>query len=254
MFRWLTAPEGNGQFFFTADNGGFWNSGHMSLCVGFVQPCPNPLNPPTQVTAQIVLLGGDAHVKLAWVAPSAGIYEIWSTTQTNNDGNPNAGSDPDWNLEDRVVAGSSGSQTWADPNLITAFYKNYVIVQTCRPVNDECETAMQITSGVTNFANSGADTDGPASSCPNFTNDVWFKYVALCTGTATVSTCSGTTINTMLAVYDGSCAGAEIVCNDNFCGNRSQVSFAATAGSTYIIRVGGFNGVQGNGKLTISCL
>ena len=42
-------------------------------------------------------------------------------------------------------------------------------------------------------------------------------------------------------------------CNDDYCGYESQVSFAAVAATTYLIRIGGYLGDTGEGTLTITC-
>jgi hypothetical protein len=43
-----------------------------------------------------------------------------------------------------------------------------------------------------------------------------------------------------------SCGGANLACNDDFCGLQSQTTFAATNGVTYYIAVGGFASQTGN--------
>ena len=135
---------------------------------------------------------------------------------------------------------------------------------TCSPValNDDCEDAFPVSDGVTPFDNIGATTDGPDE--PGICNllgdtqvrsDVWFEYVATCTGEVTVSLC-GSSFDTKLAVYAGAaCPTMEsaIACSEDFCGRQSQVTFTGTLGNTYLIRIGGFGGEQGTGLLDISC-
>jgi len=62
----------------------------------------------------------------------------------------------------------------------------------------------------------------------------------------------------MLAVYDGCecypASGDLIECNDDAgAGYQSAITFAATAGSQYLIEVGGYASEKGAGLLTISC-
>lgn len=67
----------------------------------------------------------------------------------------------------------------------------------------------------------------------------YFKFIAPMPGTYTVGTC-GSTADTRLAVLNGCTANASVIaCDDNACGVASRVSFAATAGGTYYIAVGG---------------
>jgi hypothetical protein len=71
------------------------------------------------------------------------------------------------------------------------------------------------------------------------------------TGNLTVSLVNpGSSYDTALSVRAGSCGGDEVACNDDFRGLQSQVTFAATAGTTYYIIVEGFNGSTGEFELT----
>ena len=54
-------------------------------------------------------------------------------------------------------------------------------------------------------------------------------------------------------MLEGSCSGREIVSNDDFCGQQSEVSFDAEEGEEFKIRVLGFNGAFGDFNLRISC-
>ncbi len=130
------------------------------------------------------------------------------------------------------------------------------------PVNDACASASTASgAGSTAFTTVGATTDGPdepgACTTGGYThigNDIWYKFVASCTGTATVSLC-GATFNTKMAVY-GPCptgSGQYLACNDDFCGTSSQVSFAVTQSTVYRVRIGGFNGATGTGTMVVSC-
>lgn len=133
------------------------------------------------------------------------------------------------------------------------------------PANDLCANATPVTEGAYAFDTTGAATDGPDEpalctefSYSNIGSDVWFLYTASCDGTAVASLC-GSAYDTKIAVYSGAvCPNAQsaLACNDDFCGNpvrQSEVSFAASAGGQYLIRVGGYNAAVGAGTLTISC-
>ncbi len=127
--------------------------------------------------------------------------------------------------------------------------------------NDECVNAIEVTEGVNPgaphgqsdffFTNVGATSSffpSGGASCfpPAFTTDVWFKYVAPGNGPVVVSTCNmsgfsqGTLNNTKVEVRVGACPyPAYVDCNDDFCGLLAQLTFTATFGTTYYIRVGG---------------
>jgi hypothetical protein len=119
--------------------------------------------------------------------------------------------------------------------------------------SDDCASAQPI-SGLGQFAfdNVGATTDGPAA-CQSM-SDVWFLWTAPDTGQFIFTTCDHTNIDTYIAIYDGpSCPpGTELGCNDDACGRQSTINFDAFAGSTYLLRVGGFNTWQGSGTFEMS--
>ncbi len=130
------------------------------------------------------------------------------------------------------------------------------------PPNNNCANAIAI-GEVLNlpFTNVGATTDGPdePAACSFFgythiESDIWYCYTASCDGAATVSLC-GSSYDTKIAVYDGcGCpvSSPPIACNEDFCDFQSEATFVATAGNTYLIRIGGYQGDQGAGFLTVS--
>jgi len=106
-------------------------------------------------------------------------------------------------------------------------------------------------------------------------NDLYYTFTATVTGEVLVSTCSGGTGDTRLAIYTGtSNAAADVIaCNDDrisgyvtptasnpnvynpACTNfAAELTFAATAGSTYTVRIGTFNaaGLVNGGELTLN--
>ena len=127
---------------------------------------------------------------------------------------------------------------------------------------DDCTNAVSVAEGTFAFDNTGATTDGPdeplACSFSGYTqldSDIWFRYTTTCSGTATVSLC-GSTFDTKLAVYDGaSCptVASAIRCDDDACSLSSEVSFSASACSSYLVRIGGYQGAQGAGTMSITC-
>ncbi len=129
-------------------------------------------------------------------------------------------------------------------------------------LNDACDDAVIVLAGVHDFSNVTSTTDGPneLASCnfngdSNVQSDVWFRYFAQCTGEATVSLC-GSGYDTKIAIYGADCpagSGEVIACNNDFCGQQSEVTFDAVASTFYRIRIGGHFGSQGNGTMTITC-
>jgi hypothetical protein len=131
------------------------------------------------------------------------------------------------------------------------------------PPNNACANATPIAAyGATSFSNAGATNDGPAPTTCGTGNqigaDVWFSYTACVGGSHTVNTCSGGSYDSVLVVYTGACGAlTEVGCNDDTagCGANalsSSVTWNATAGTTYRIRVGGYQGATGSGTLTLT--
>src|SRR4051794_13084368 len=86
------------------------------------------------------------------------------------------------------------------------------------------------------------------------TGSVWWKWTAPQSGTIRVDTL-GSDFDTVLGVYTGGSVSAltTVASNDNAIGTyASEVSFAATAGTTYAIAVAGFNYWTGNIRLSIN--
>jgi DNA-binding beta-propeller fold protein YncE len=141
------------------------------------------------------------------------------------------------------------------------------------PPNDDCEDATALSGeGTFAFDNTFATTDGPAiSGCGSAApapveKDLWYCWTAPCSGPVRVSTCGGTSVDTKLAVYSGCVcpgtpgAGALLACSDDAagCGPSglgSLVTFTATVGSSYLLRLGSSPGAAGGaGFFGILCL
>jgi hypothetical protein len=137
------------------------------------------------------------------------------------------------------------------------------------PSNDRCSASLPLTGvGQFGFDNSFATTDGAAhaaclsSNQTQIEHDVWYCWTSPCTATVFVRTCGMTEVDTRLAVYRGcSCPATSdnlLVCNDDLCGLpngfQSMAMFPATAGQSYLIRLGTFPGtLGGTGAFEITC-
>ncbi|TNE49822.1 MAG: hypothetical protein EP344_17755 [Bacteroidetes bacterium] len=139
-----------------------------------------------------------------------------------------------------------------------------------QPVNDNCTNPIPITD-VTNycsnanaFTNVGATPSGygPANCFGMAGNDVWFSFVPQFTDVtvivrgATVQGPGGTLKDPQVAIYYGSCGG---VLNEVQCGSSTSNSNIVEAsesgllvGSTYLIRVQGFNNGTGTFQLCLN--
>jgi len=103
---------------------------------------------------------------------------------------------------------------------------------------DSCGNAQAINgAGLFPFDNTAATADG--FGC-NMDRDVWFRWTAPSTGNFTVSTCSQTTVDTVLAVFASTTCPptSPLGCNNNACGSQSQLLINVTAGVDYLIELG----------------
>jgi hypothetical protein len=155
---------------------------------------------------------------------------------------------------------SSRLADWLDPGATGVMTTETVPAFGVGP-NDACANAVSVVHGRTPFVTFDATTDGPAhTGCEvqgdgQVECDVWYDYQAQYTGILSVRLCDSG-YDTKLAIYDG-CAcpmgdAALLDCNDDSCGLQSEVTAFVTAGQCYKIRVGGFEGAQGTGMLTLS--
>ncbi len=145
--------------------------------------------------------------------------------------------------------------------------------------NDECEGRLDVFDGSTPIDLTEATDSGPLEPSCGFPfgdgdihNDIWFNYVATCTGTLFVDTCGAGNIDTRLAVYAGcECpvTAEPLECNDDH-GSAAEgdtglpcpgtfeasLSLPAVQGECYKIRVGTFSAgtVTGPDVLNIQCL
>ncbi len=123
------------------------------------------------------------------------------------------------------------------------------------PPADSCTLAPAICPGATfggstsGASGDGAVTCGSSSFCP----DVWYSYSPTQSGTATVSLC-GSSYDTVLSVHSAcpGTTGNQIACNDDFCSLQSEVSWSATAGATYLVRISGYSCNTGNFTLQLT--
>ncbi|MDY7107988.1 MAG: M12 family metallo-peptidase [Planctomycetota bacterium] len=127
------------------------------------------------------------------------------------------------------------------------------------PENDNCGSNIEVFEGVTVFSTEGATTDGPAETGCDFVggsqieSDIWFRFNPLQEAEVTISLC-GSLFDTTLAVYAG-CPdgpGEVIACNDDFCGEQSEVTFVAPQLFNLQVRIGSASGEEGEGLMNIT--
>ena len=146
-----------------------------------------------------------------------------------------------------------------------------VVLNIIAPVtaNDVCETAIAIGDGAVGFDTRCAATEGLdlSEACglgaATAVSDVWYSYTATVNGVTEISFC-GNDFDVVSAVYDAAAgcpanSDPQIVCAAliESCPAGPSMIFNASAGSTYLIRVGGYYGgpvglVNGTGGFSIN--
>ncbi len=119
--------------------------------------------------------------------------------------------------------------------------------------SDNCADAPVVSNSGATFDLSTATNDGTATCGASGTNvDQWVKFTAGVTGTATFETCGVAGFDTVLAAFDA-CGGTQVACNDDACALQSRISFTATLGTTYYVRIAPFGSVVGgSGSITVT--
>jgi hypothetical protein len=125
------------------------------------------------------------------------------------------------------------------------------------PPNDPCAGAIALSSGVpyTENTTTATSTADPIPTCQaTFGKGVWFTYTPSVGGIVIIDTC-GSDFDTVVQAYAGTCGALMPVsgggCNDDSLGactgnsHASYADFPATAGTTYYILAGGWNGQSG---------
>jgi hypothetical protein len=90
----------------------------------------------------------------------------------------------------------------------------------------------------------------------NGSQDIWFSWTAPTSGAIHFTTCDPASYDTSMAIYEDSCDN-QVACNGDASGDSgcqsyySAIDLSVTEGSTYYIRIGGWQGETGSGTLTI---
>src|SRR4051812_26644310 len=118
------------------------------------------------------------------------------------------------------------------------------------PVNDDFANATNLSgaSGQVTGSNAGAtfETGEPAQEAGDGTNSVWWKGPPPASGDITF-TLDGSDFDTVLEVYTGSAVGALTLVDfndDGDTGLTSDLTITAVSGTTYRIRVHGYDDTE----------
>jgi hypothetical protein len=137
--------------------------------------------------------------------------------------------------------------------IVITFFSAYLFAQA--PLNDEISGAITLcqntdTTGSTALATQGTDENTLCNITPTAPG-VWYSF----TGNGNnieLSTCLGSSYDTRLFLYTGTSGALTCVAeNDDFCGNKSQISFQSTQNQAYLLLVSGYSSNTGTFSLKI---
>jgi hypothetical protein len=133
---------------------------------------------------------------------------------------------------------------------------------------DDCASAIEImpntaydfNTAVMNpsfVAGSDAQCSGTFLNWFSSQRDVWYTWTPDSDSSVLFTTCDASSYDTSIIIYEGGCTTADqIACNGDSASDvgcqqvHASVNVDVTAGSTYYMRVGGYNGATGAGTFT----
>ena len=133
---------------------------------------------------------------------------------------------------------------------------------------DECLYATMIADGPSNFDTTDATASAPEpddSMCIDTylywenSPDIWMYWTAAANGVATFSTCDVDSYDTSMVLYESTCEN-QVACNGDGIDQvgcqqyYSLIEYPVVQGTTYYIRMGGWQGMTGTGTITISLI
>jgi len=128
---------------------------------------------------------------------------------------------------------------------------------------DECTNAISVAAGQTvtfNTLNMTPSANPPENGTCTFltwgdSRDIWYAFTPSEGGIVEINLCNSD-YDTSVVVYTGTCAALNrIACDDDTCGSTYEsiiTGLSVSAGTTYFIRIGGWQADAGPGSMTIT--
>jgi hypothetical protein len=133
---------------------------------------------------------------------------------------------------------------------------------TVTPPSGSCQNAFAVPAGGGSFTATTSGQSAAIGTCAatdKAPEHAW-EWTPTTSGTASISTCGGSTnFDTVVYLRSSTCGGSEVSCNDDTVGcassdgpnHGSHIAPTVTAGQTYFIFVDGYNGKNGTYTLTV---
>jgi subtilisin-like proprotein convertase family protein len=131
--------------------------------------------------------------------------------------------------------------------------KVYYTVPTPAPANDHCVNAVALQDGVAYQGTTVGATGDYETWCSFYDMlDTWHVFTATRTGLVTIDAESAE-FDATLGVF-GQCGGTELACSDDRCADETdpQITMRMVAGTSYYIRVAGYDYRTGDYSLTVT--
>jgi len=159
------------------------------------------------------------------------------------------------NCRDMGAAGYDTVYGYGFPNVNDA-------LRSQSPSNTWCATSRLITSAALTFsasmssvANAASPADGPQENCElnnvGVSHAVWYRFDPPCVGTLNLNT-NGSTYDTVLSVFRGTCQDPiQVACDDDSgTGTQSQITaLTVSSASTYYIKIAAYGVNNAGGAL-----
>ena len=245
-----TSVAAGGQTLSQSTTGATTESGEPSPCAGIANTVWFTWTPSVSGTATFDTVGSAYDTALAVYTGST------LTGLTNRGCNDDISStDQDSRLSLSVTAGTNYRIQVGGYNGATGSLTFRVTAPTTScgtPANNNfaCATGIASRPYSNTQSTSGATLEsGEPRPCGSIGGTVWYTWTPSASGTYTVDT-SGSNFDTVLAIYTGSTLTGltNRGCNDDISSSDldSRLTLSFTAGTTYRIQVGGYNGATGS--------
>lgn len=171
----------------------------------------------------------------------------------NWDGTHCACSNPDFTMNPSITGANRFNPAGTVPDIIA--HRNSRLCLSGGLNNDIARNALVVCPGTYISNTSTATQDGSTTCGLNANLDAWFIYTPRFNGTATIDTENSTLLDTVLSVHSEAPGTTtnQIACNDDGgTGLLSSLSLTVVAGTSYLIRVAGYNNTAGSITLNIA--
>ncbi len=227
----VTTPGGSGTL-----AGGFT---YINTCTSFsIEPTSAPSATHLAGSATVTVTGGqDGCTGGSWTAAGNGSWLSVSPTSGSGSGSVTVS----W-TENASGAPRTGTATIAG--------SPFTVVQGSSQSNDSCSSATLVTplpfTATQDTSAATTETGDPSPRAGAGAHSVWYRFTAPRNGRAVIDTL-GSTYNTVLTVFTGTCGGwTQVAGNDDASGTlQSQLTLAAAGGTTYGVMVTSFDATGG---------